>query len=116
MIVPSATDKDGSNIGIKSATAGPKPLTLLQRSLTWNKHKYAAVGKTPSPVVKVTGASGEEDEDILLEQRGFGGGEDEEEEEELSRGSTRGIPLTSMGGSGKAEKDMNTAYEPFRHV
>jgi hypothetical protein len=116
MIVPSDTDKDGSNVGVKSATSGPKPLTLLQRSLTWNKHKYAALGKKQSPVVKVTGAPGVEDEDILLEQRGFGGGEDEEEEEELSRGSTRGIPLTSMGGSGKAEKDMNTAYEPFRHV
>lgn len=115
-IVPSATDKDGSNVGVKSATAGPKPLTLLQRSLTWNKHKYAAVGKKQSPVIKLTGAPSEEDEDILLEQRGFGGGEDEEEEEELSRGSTRGIPLTSMAGSGKAEKDMNTAYEPFRHV
>ena len=47
---------------------------------------------------------------------GFGGGEDEEDEEELSRGSSRGIPLTSMSGSSKVEKDMNTAYEPFRHV
>jgi hypothetical protein len=116
MIVPSATDKDGSNVGIKSATAGPKPLTLLQRSLTWNKHKYAAVGKKQSPVVKITGAPGEEDEDILLEQRGFGGGEDEEDEEGFSRGTRRGIPLMSMGGSGKVEKDMNTAYEPFAHV
>jgi len=116
MIIPSATDKDGSNVGVKSATAGPKPLTLLQRSLTWNKHKYAAVGKKQSPIVKVTGAPGEADEDILLEQRGFGGGEDEEDEEELSRGSSRGIPLTSMSGSSKVEKDMNTAYEPFRHV
>lgn len=70
-------------------------------------------------MVKVTGAvEAQEDEDNLLEQRGFGGGEDEdhqEEEEELVRGSTRGIPLTGMGGN-KPKLDMDTAYEPFRHV
>jgi hypothetical protein len=117
MIIPSATDKDGSKVGVVSSTAGPKPLTLLQRSLTWNKHKYAALGKKKSPAVKVTGVTGEhEDEDVLLEQRGFGGGEDEEpEEEELVRGSTRGIPLTGISGN-KPGRDMDTAYEPFRHV
>ena len=116
MIIPSATDKDGSKVGVVSSTAGPKPLTLLQRSLTWNKHKYAALGKKKSPAIKVTGAPGaHDDEDILLEQRGFGGGEDEEEEEELVRGSTRGIPLGGMGGS-KPGRDTEAAYEPFRHV
>ena len=114
MIVPSTTDKDGSKVGVVSSTAGPKPLTLLQRSLTWNKHKYAQLGKKkPSPVVKVTGAD-YDDEDILLEQRGFGGGEDEEEEE-MVRSSTRGIPLTAISGS-KPARDTDAAYEPFRHV
>lgn len=116
MIIPSATDKDGSKVGVVSSTAGPKPLTLLQRSLTWNKHKYAALGKKKSPVVKVTGADHHDDEDILLEQRGFGGGEDEEEEEELVRGSTRGIPLKTGMGGGKPGRDTDAAYEPFRHV
>ncbi|KAE9367516.1 hypothetical protein N431DRAFT_486608 [Stipitochalara longipes BDJ] len=117
MITPSTTDKDGSKVGVVSSTAGPKPLTLLQRSLTWNKHKYAQLGKKkPSPIVKVTGADHDEDEDILLEQRGFGGGEDEgEEEEEMVRSSTRGIPLTAIKGS-KPAKDTDAAYEPFRHV
>ncbi|KAN0095635.1 SUR7/PalI family domain containing protein [Hyaloscypha variabilis] len=116
MIIPSSTDKDGSKVGVVSSTAGPRPLTLLQRSLTWNKHKYAQLSakKKPSPVVKVTGADDYDDEDVLLEQRGFGGGEDEEEEE-MVRSSTRGIPLTAISGS-KPAKDTDAAYEPFRHV
>jgi hypothetical protein len=116
MIVPSSSDKDGSKVGVVSNNAGPKPLTLLQRSLTWNKHKYAQLGKKKSPAIKVTGAKGgHDDDDVLLEQRGFGGGEDEEEEEELVRGSTRGIPLAGMGG-GKPGRDTEVAYEPFRHL
>ena len=115
MIIPSSTDKDGSNVGV-SSTAGPKPLTLLQRSLTWNKHKYAQIGKKMGkqklPAVTVTGEH--DDEDVLLE-RGFGGGEDEEDDEELVRKSGRGIQLQDLGGK-KTAMDADSAYEPFRHV
>ena len=37
----------------------------------------------------------------------------EEEDEELVRGSTRGIPLTGLGGK-TASRDVETAYEPYR--
>jgi hypothetical protein len=102
-------DKDGAQVNI--STSGPRKLTLLQRSLTWNRHKYSQIERQPA--VRIVGQN--DDEDVLL-SRGFGGGEDEYghgEEEELVRGSTRGIALTGLGGK-KAKIDVETAYEPYR--
>lgn len=115
MIIPNSTDKAGAPDSLPSGNNGPRKLTLLQRSLTWNKHKYAQISKgRDNPKVVLVGVHDDDGEELL--SRGFGGGEDEHdvEEDELVRGSTRGIPLSGMGGN-KASRDMNTAYEPFKH-
>lgn len=111
MIEPSAQDKDGSQVNV-SSTSGPRKLTLLQKSLTWNRHKYAQIEKQT-----IAESVGQHDDEDMLISRGFGGGEDEhdheEEETELVRGSTRGIPLILVGGNA-AKRDVETAYEPYR--
>lgn len=80
------------------------------------KQKYTQIEKQ-SGVRSITVTDHDTDRDVLV-KKGFGGGEDEHDDErdELVRGSTRGIPMHSVGGKSGGTKAVETGYEPFRHA